>query len=135
SSNTSCGEPRALLRSPELEGKARRALQPTGVQSAEKPSQLESENLTFRDENQALDTAKTSSSVPGTELPSKKWKTFDKENLPYFRIWKTHILIILSNPYEIHTNSSGLPACPSFRGTLKEPTQKSPNSLALEGRE
>ena len=57
SSNTSCGEPRALLRSPELEGKARRALQPTGVQSAEKPSQLESENLTFRDENQALDTA------------------------------------------------------------------------------
>ncbi|KAF2555079.1 hypothetical protein F2Q68_00017393 [Brassica cretica] len=29
------------------------------------------------------------SSVPGTELPSKKWKTSDKENLPYFRIWKS----------------------------------------------
>ncbi|KAH0880083.1 hypothetical protein HID58_067477, partial [Brassica napus] len=31
----------------------------------------------------------TPSSVPGTELPSKKWKTSDKENLPYFRIWKS----------------------------------------------
>ncbi|KAF3557224.1 hypothetical protein F2Q69_00013519 [Brassica cretica] len=31
----------------------------------------------------------TLSSVPGTELPSKKWKTSDKENLPYFRIWKS----------------------------------------------
>ncbi|KAF3600024.1 hypothetical protein F2Q69_00036221 [Brassica cretica] len=54
----------------------------------------------------------TPSSVPGTELPSKKWKTSDKENLPYFRIWKT---------------------CPSFRSTHEEPTQKSPNILALEG--
>ncbi|KAF2616604.1 hypothetical protein F2Q68_00039998 [Brassica cretica] len=26
----------------------------------------------------------TPSSVPGTELPSKKCKTSDKENLPYF---------------------------------------------------
>ncbi|KAH0910812.1 hypothetical protein HID58_034133 [Brassica napus] len=26
---------------------------------------------------------------PWTMLPSKKWKTFDKENLPYFRIWKS----------------------------------------------
>ncbi|KAF3606849.1 hypothetical protein DY000_02046322 [Brassica cretica] len=31
----------------------------------------------------------TLSSVPETELPSKKWKTSDKENLPYFRIWKS----------------------------------------------
>ncbi|KAF3537135.1 hypothetical protein F2Q69_00022520 [Brassica cretica] len=26
--------------------------------------------------------------VPGTDLPSKKLKISDKENLPYFRIWK-----------------------------------------------
>ncbi|KAF3523489.1 hypothetical protein F2Q69_00048442 [Brassica cretica] len=26
----------------------------------------------------------TLSLVPGTELPSKKWKTYDKETLPYF---------------------------------------------------
>ncbi|KAH0867601.1 hypothetical protein HID58_074623 [Brassica napus] len=31
----------------------------------------------------------TPSSVPRTELPSKKWKTSDKENLSYFRIWKS----------------------------------------------
>ncbi|KAH0898980.1 hypothetical protein HID58_048548 [Brassica napus] len=31
----------------------------------------------------------TLSSVSGTELPSKEWKTSDKENLPYFRIWKS----------------------------------------------
>ncbi|KAF3523715.1 hypothetical protein F2Q69_00046085 [Brassica cretica] len=27
--------------------------------------------------------------VPGTDVPSKKWKISDKENLPYFRIWKS----------------------------------------------
>ncbi|KAH0898994.1 hypothetical protein HID58_048562 [Brassica napus] len=31
----------------------------------------------------------TPTSVPGTELPSKNWKTSDKENLSYFRIWKS----------------------------------------------
>ena len=31
----------------------------------------------------------TLGSVPGTNLPSKKWKISDKENLPYFRIWKS----------------------------------------------
>ncbi|WZZ45707.1 hypothetical protein YC2023_041966 [Brassica napus] len=32
----------------------------------------------------------TPSLVPGTELLSNKWKTSDKENLPYFRIWKNN---------------------------------------------
>ncbi|WZZ70547.1 hypothetical protein YC2023_081917 [Brassica napus] len=27
--------------------------------------------------------------VPGTDLPSKKWKISDKENLSYFRIWNS----------------------------------------------
>ncbi|KAF3581362.1 hypothetical protein DY000_02031090 [Brassica cretica] len=31
----------------------------------------------------------TQGSVPGTTPCSKKWQLFDKENLPYFQIWKT----------------------------------------------
>ncbi|KAF2555672.1 hypothetical protein F2Q68_00015459 [Brassica cretica] len=38
----------------------------------------------------------TPSSIPGTELPSKKWKTSDKENFPYFRIYYTSSARFLS---------------------------------------
>ena len=40
-------------------------------------------------------------------------------------------LLSSQNPYETHTNTHDLLACPSFRGTLKDPTQKSPNTSGL----
>ncbi|KAF2542288.1 hypothetical protein F2Q68_00032634 [Brassica cretica] len=42
-----------------------------------------------RRENSKSSLEGTLSSVPGTKLPSKKWKTSDKENLLYLRIWKS----------------------------------------------
>ncbi|KAF2581695.1 hypothetical protein F2Q68_00004959 [Brassica cretica] len=33
--------------------------------------------------------AKRNPGIGPRDLPSKKWKISDKENLPYFRIWKS----------------------------------------------
>ena len=50
-------------------------------------------------------------------------------------LFKSLSLLLLKNPYEILINLLIKLAYPSFSGTLKEPTQKSPNSLSLEGEE